>query len=129
GDAVERVVFRVERNGTVTRLIEGFHQSLIGAPEYTNRAHLVSLVGNFESVDKTNVSAQAADMLTWHARNRQFGALERSGRSQYHKLIVGGRDGKGRIGMRIEMDAAAMQELSDAFGRYVRLNQTAVRHW
>jgi hypothetical protein len=116
-DEVERVDFRAERNGAVTPH-GGLHRSLVSALAYIGKQHQIPLVGNFSCVQKDNIASQAADMLTWHARNYQRGKLDRAGYRRLWRMIIGGRENKTRVGRLQEISAEAMQQLSEAFDKY-----------
>ena len=114
----ERVNFCVEQNGPITRFLRGFHNVMADTLTQLKHPELAALVGEFRSVGKEYIPAQAADMLAWHARRNARGALDREGTRRYWRMVEGGfGSSRGRYGYRDEFDPALMQSLADGFDR------------
>lgn len=86
--SVERVDFCIEANGPTTAHMRFFHASLPAALERIGESHLIPLVGTFEEVRKSDIRAQAADVLAWHARRTAPGSdCERGDERRFSRLV------------------------------------------
>jgi hypothetical protein len=115
---LQRVDFWVERNDRISRNMAGFHRSLLSALPYINRPHLVPLVGEFREVGKERIPAQAADVLTWHARNAHRGKLDKAGWRRYWRMTEGGNTARGRFGHRRQIPPDALRQLEERLAQH-----------
>jgi len=115
---LERVDFWVESNPKVTRNLADFHASLQGMFAYIGRPELAPLVGGYREVPKTEIAAQAADVLAWHARRARKGTLNRAGQRRYWQMTTNGRGNGGRYGYHGGLDQEFLRGLGERFSAY-----------
>lgn len=108
----ERVDFWVEK-GPLTKYINGFHKTLAGACEYVGSPHLVPLIGDMLPVGKERIPAQAADMLGWHARNKDRGTLDPSHLRRYGQMVEWGK----RSGFKTTISSDLLKNLAGALAK------------
>ena len=69
-----------------------------------------------ELVSKERIPTQAADMLSWHARNDENDALDHDALRRYWRMVEGGnplRRQRNRYGKRVKLEGDELRQLAD----------------
>jgi hypothetical protein len=113
---VERVDFRPDQNGHVTKILGEFRDEFVETLRTRGDDQVAALIGHLKEVGKDCVAAQAADMLVWHARRAKRGTpgdRDVKMRLRYWHMIEGGKGtSEARFGHRGELDLAFMESLA-----------------